>query len=190
MGELALWDAVVAHPIAALATVFLLDGLGLPLMPEVAALVAFTQDPSLPWGLGLLALIVAMEVAAATSLYALVDALGAPRPVRRLMAGYTTAMLVRDERLLLLNRVIPVLPMAGAFIRVNGWRPLRSFVFIGVGSLAKYGLVFLLSGLAYAYFTGPWALVASVCLGGLFLGVSWTLTVRRWLAARRMPTPA
>ncbi|MCA1811477.1 MAG: hypothetical protein LC623_05645 [Halobacteriales archaeon] len=185
MEELAVWQVVVAHPVAALALVFLLDGLGLPLMPEVAALLAFTQDPSLAWGATLLGLIVAMEVGAALILYTIVDTLGAPRLVRRLMAGYTTAMLVRDERLLLLNRVVPVLPVAGAFIAVNGWRPVRSFSFIALGSAAKYALVFVLSGLAYAYFSGPWAFVASLTLGGVFLAASWALSLRRWMVARR-----
>lgn len=180
-----MWQMVVAHPIAALGLVFLLDGLGLPLMPEVAALLAFTQHPTPGWGALLLGLIVAMEVGAALVLYTLVDTVGAPRFIRRAMAGYTTAMLVRDERLLLLNRVVPVLPFAGAFIAVNRWRPLRSLAFIAAGSAAKYSLVFLLSGLAYAYFAGPWALAASVGLGGLFLAVSWSLSLRRWIVARR-----
>ncbi|MEA3202612.1 MAG: hypothetical protein QOI63_278 [Thermoplasmata archaeon] len=187
--ELAVWQVVVAHPVAALALVFLLDGLGLPLMPEVAALLAFAHDPTLAWGATLLGLIVAMEVVAAVVLYTLVDTLGAPRLVRRLMAGYTTAMLVRDERLLLLNRVVPVLPIAGAFIAVNQWRPLRSFAFIALGSAAKYSLVFALSSLAFAYFSGPWALAASLSLGGLFLAASWTLSLRRWVAARRAAAP-
>ncbi|HEX2066573.1 MAG TPA: hypothetical protein VHI93_07155 [Candidatus Thermoplasmatota archaeon] len=187
MEELAIWRIAVAHPVAVLAVIFVLDGLGLPLMPEVAALLAFAQDPSLLWGALLLALIVAMEVAAALFLYAAVATLGTPRPVRRLMGGYTAAMLVRDERLLLLNRVVPVLPFAGAFIAVNGWRPLRSLAYIALGSAGKYALVFLLSGLAYAYFAGPWALAASVGLGALFLAVSWSLSLRRWMAARRAP---
>jgi hypothetical protein len=80
---------------------------------------------------------------------------------------------------------VPVLPFAGAFIAVNGWRPLRSLGFIALGSAAKYSLVFLLSGLAYAYFSGPWALAASLSLGSLFLAVSWSLSLRRWLVARR-----
>ncbi|HUR62264.1 MAG TPA: hypothetical protein VM286_07890 [Candidatus Thermoplasmatota archaeon] len=185
MEELAVWQVMVAHPVALLALVFLLDGLGLPLMPEVAALLAFAQHPTLAWGALLLAIIVAMEVGAALVLYGIVDTLGAPRFVRRLMAGYTTAMLLRDERLLLLNRVVPVLPVAGAFIAVNQWRPLRSFLFIAAGSLAKYALVFALSGLAYAYFKGPWAMVASLSLGGIFLAASWSLSLHRWIVARR-----
>lgn len=190
MEELAVWQVVVAHPVAALALVFLLDGLGLPLMPEVAALLAFTQNPSLAWGATLLGLVVAMEVAAALVLYSAVRAFGAPRLVRRLMAGYTTAMLVRDERLLLLNRIVPVLPVAGAFIAVNGWRPLLSLAYIALGSAVKYALVFLLSGLAYAYFSGPWALAASLTLGGVFLAASWGLSLRRWLVARRAAAAA
>jgi uncharacterized protein YjeT (DUF2065 family) len=190
MEELAVWQVVVAHPVAALALVFLLDGLGLPLMPEVAAIVAFALHPTLAWGALLLALIVAMEVGAAMVLHGLVDTFGAPRLLRRLMAGYTTGMLLRDERLLLLNRIVPVLPVAGAFIAVNQWRPVRSFLFIAAGSAAKYALVFLLSGLAYEYFHGPWAMVASLGLGGLFLATSWGITLRRWHVARRAATAA
>lgn len=172
------------YALSVVALVFLLDGLGLPLVPELAALAAFAKHPTLAWGLQILFIIVAMEVVAAVALYVLVDRLGVPLWLRRAMNGYAQGMLLHDERLLLLNRVIPVLPVAGAFIRVNEWRPRRSFAFIALGSLAKYGLVLAFSGAAFGYFTDRTAFLVSLGLAALFLAVSWTITIRRWALRR------
>ena len=183
--ESAVWSFVVAHPVAAISLVFLMDGLGVPLMPELAALFAFAQSPGLGWGALLVLVITLIEVAAAGILYGAVALFGVPGWLGRLMRGYAGNLLVRDERLLLLNRVVPVLPVAGAFVRVSGWRPARSFLFIAVGSVVKYGTLLSVSGLAYHYFSGPWPVVVSLSAAALFLAASSAWSLRRWLQARQ-----
>jgi hypothetical protein len=178
------WETVQAHPAAAVALVFLLDGLGVPLMPEVAVLIAYFLDPTTSWGLTLLALVVAMEVFASLLLYGIVRFVGLPRWLERLLAGYSRTLLVSDERLLLLNRVIPVLPMSGAFIHIRRWRPVRSFAYLAVGSFAKYGLLLLAAGTAFSYFESRTALTVGFSLAGAFLAVSWTVALRRWWLGR------
>ncbi|MCA1819039.1 MAG: hypothetical protein ABR562_01460 [Thermoplasmatota archaeon] len=184
MGPVLPWDLVQAHPAVAVALVFLLDGLGVPLMPEVAVLLAFNLRPTFGWGAWLLALVVVMEVSASLLLYGIVRYIGIPARLERLLAGYSKTLLVNDERLLLLNRVVPVLPMSGAFVHIRRWRLGRSFLFLGAGSLAKYGLLLMVAATAYAYFQSGTALAVGLSLAGLFLAVSWTVALRRWWAGR------
>jgi hypothetical protein len=182
------WDLVQAHPLAAIALVFILDGLGIPLLPEVAVLLAYAMNPGLAWGALLLGLIVVLEVLANFLLYAIMRWIGMPRLLARLLRGYSKSLLLADERLILLNRVIPVLPMGGAFIHLRGWPVGRSFAYVALGSFAKYGLLLLAWGTAYAYFQSGTALWVGLGLAGVFLAASWAVALRRWVASRR-PTP-
>lgn len=190
MADPFVWDlvqVVQAHPAVAVAVIFLLDGLGIPLMPEVGVLLAFALKPTLAWGLALLAIVVVMEVLASLLLYGIVRFIGLPRPVTRFLSGYSRTLLVNDERLLLLNRVIPVLPMSGAFIHIREWRILRSFAYLAIGSLVKYGLLLLAAGTAYRYFESGTALVVALLLAGAFLAASWAVSLRRWWLGRQQP---
>ena len=177
---------VQAHPAVAVALVFLLDGIGIPLMPEIAVLLAFSLHPTLGAGLGLLGIVVIMEVFASLLLYCMVRFIGMPSRIERLLAGYSKSLLLNDERLLLLNRVIPVLPMSGAFIHLRRWRLGRSFAFLALGSFAKYGLLLLVAGTARSYFQSGTALLVGFSLAGVFLAISWTVAIRRWWIERQL----
>ncbi len=185
MGQSALWILVQTHPLAAVAVVFVLDGLGVPLLPELAVLWAFLQNPSLEWAAALLGVAAAVEVTVAAALYYLTGALRLPNWLRRLMDGYSGSLLVNDEKLILLNRIVPVLPIVGAFIRVRGWHPGLALFYIGLGSVAKYGLLMLGSGFAMQYFESSVAMTVSLSLAGAFLAVSWGYSVRRFVVDRR-----
>jgi len=65
------------------------------------------------------------------------------------MAAYAADAARQDERLLLLNRFVPVLPAAGAFIFAAGWRPWRALGFVALGSVLKYGILLAASALAF-----------------------------------------
>lgn len=185
MGTSPLWVLVQAHPFAAVAVVFLLDGLGVPLLPELAVLGAFILEPSWERGAALLALAAIIEGAAAGFLHYLTGVLRLPRWLDRLMDGYSGSLLVNDERLILLNRIIPVLPAVGAFIRVRQWKPWKAILYVSLGSVAKYGIILLAAHAAYDYFDSSTALAVSLGLAGAFLAVSWGYSLHRFVAGRR-----
>ncbi len=174
-----------AHPLAAVAIVFLLDGLGVPLLPELAILGAFLQNPTLAWGAALVAIAAAVEVMTAGLLYYLTGMIRLPGWLRRLMDGYAGSLLVSDEKLVLVNRVVPVLPVVGAFIRVRGWRPGLAVFYVGLGSVAKYGALLLAATSAYKYFDSSTALAVSLSAAAAFLAASWGYSIRRMVMARR-----
>lgn len=172
-----------------LVVVFLLDGLGVPLMPEIAMLLAFGTDPTWEWGVTIVALAVALEVLATALVWGVLGVTGLPRRLQRVMDTYAGAMLVNDERLLLVNRFVPVLPVVGAFMRAREWRVGLSLFYVGLGSAIKYGLLVALAGAAYEYFSSAWALGVSLGLAGTFIAVSWGFAMRRWWVGRRDEAP-
>ena len=144
-----------AGTLIALFLVFVIDAAVIPALPELAVVLSFLYrapgtDP-LPWAVLLLGMAVVGEVAGNLILFLwvrrlVVDRGHLPRILERAMKGWTQLLLVRDERVILLNRVAPVVPFVGAFIAVVGWSLSRSFTFIVVGAAAKYSLLLLLVG--------------------------------------------
>lgn len=176
---------VQTHPLAAVAVVFVLDGLGIPLLPEVAVLLAFFQNQTWGFAIALLVIAALVEAFIAGILYVLTGLVGMPRWLNRLMDGYSGSLLVSDERLVLLNRLVPVLPVVGAFIRVRGWNPAKAIGYVALGSVAKYGILILGSKWALDYFHSDVAMVVSLGLAGAFVALSWGYALRKWVVGRR-----
>jgi len=61
-----------------------------------------------------------------------------PGIVQRAMRKWTSFLAVRDERLILLNRIAPAVPLTGAFIAVCGWDLRRSLGYVLIGGAVKY----------------------------------------------------
>ncbi len=54
------------------------------------------------------------------------------------MRKWTSFLAVRDERLILVNRIAPAVPLTGAFIAVCGWDLRRSLGYVLLGGAVKY----------------------------------------------------
>ena len=141
--------------LAAMFLIFLADAAVFPALPEVF-IVAFYFQLTLGSGWAplaasatLLALALAGDVCGNAGLFALVRSLRArghvPRRLERVMQRYVRALLVKDERVLLVNRIAPAVPLTGAFIAVCGWNPRRSLAYVFAGGLAKYALLLALA---------------------------------------------
>src|SRR5256886_15833376 len=94
------------------------------------------------------------------------------------MQRWTSYLIVRDERVILMNRVVPVVPMVGAFIATLGWDYRRSMAYVAVGGFAKYAVLLYIVfaiGVAYDLETARWitlllivAVVAGAFIASLF----------------------
>src|SRR6266540_441310 len=91
---------------------------------------------------------------------------------------WTALLLVRDERVILLNRLAPVVPFVGAFIATLRWDFRRSIAYVAVGALAKYAILLFVVfevGVAYDVGTARWitlgliVAVVALSLVGSFL---------------------
>jgi len=170
----------VGMPLA-LYLIFLADAAVFPALPEVW--IAFFL-PLYPlgwtpwsWALGLLAMAVAGEFSGNALLWWVVKRFFVskgrwPRFLEKGMRKWTQFLLVKDERIILVNRVAPVVPMVGAFIAVMGWNVPRSLAYVVVGAAAKYGLLLALLGTVLAAYdreTAQWITLGAILV---VIGVS------------------
>jgi membrane protein YqaA with SNARE-associated domain len=176
--------------LAALFLIFVVDAALFPALPEVAIVLAYSFVPMgldpIAWAALLLAMAVGGEIVGNSTLYlvvkrAVVQKGRMPRWIERLMTGWVNFLLVRDERLILLNRIAPVLPMVGAFIATLRWDVRRSLAYIAVGATAKYTALLVLTGLvgvAYDPATARWLAIGFV-LGIVAISGVAALVMRR-----------
>lgn len=145
----------------ALFAIFVVDAAIFPALPEVFVVLVYAYrpdsiDPFL-WSVALLGIAVAGEAVGNTALYwavrrALVDRGRMPRWIERGMRKWIQFLILPDERMILLNRVAPIVPFVGAFIATLRWSYRRSLAYIVVGGTAKYAaLLFLVAYIGVVY---------------------------------------
>lgn len=152
----------------ALFLIFAVDAAAFPALPEAWIVLTYSFRPAgldpVSWAGLLLAIAVAGDLVGTSFLYLAVRRLlvrgnRMPRPLERAMRRWTQFLLVKDERVILLNRVAPVVPFVGAFIATLDWDFRKAILFVFVGGLAKYAfllvLVFVI-GVAYDLSTARW----------------------------------
>jgi membrane protein YqaA with SNARE-associated domain len=141
--------------LVAMFLIFLLDAAIFPALPEVF-IVAFYFELTerfgwspLPAAVALLGLAVAGDLAGNAGLYRLVrffrDRGRIPPRLEAIMKKWTSLLLVSDERIVLVNRIAPAVPLTGAFIAVLRWDLRKALAYILVGGLVKYSLLLALA---------------------------------------------
>lgn len=151
----------------ALTVIILIDGTGFPTLPEVWMVFIFgAHSDSFAWGVLVVLVASFASLAGNFTLYSLVRLAKPPRWIKKAMTKYTDFLIVSDERLLLLNRLAPVVPYTGAFIAVCNWNLKRCALYLITGALAKSSAVVILCWLSYDNVRqelAPWiALIAVV----------------------------
>src|SRR6266849_6008138 len=114
-----------AGSLVILLVIFAIDAALFPALPEVWIVVTYTYRPepigTIAWAGLLLAMAVAGDILGTSLLYAavrrwVVQRGRMPHWLERSMKKWTSFLLVRDERVILMNRAVPVIPMVGVFI--------------------------------------------------------------------------
>jgi len=179
----------------ALLLIFAGDAALFPALPEAWIVVTYAYRPEvtdpLVWTALLLGTAVVGDVLGTTALYAvvrrvLVEGRRMPRWLERGMQRWTGFLLVRDERVILLNRLAPVVPFVGAFIATLRWNYRRSIAYVAVGGLAKYAVLLFVVfevGVAYDVATARWITL------GLVVAVVALSFVGSFLVRRRATAP-
>lgn len=189
--------------LAAMFLIFLVDAAIFPALPELFILLFYDQLvaswgwPSVATAAVLLTLALAGDVAGNAAVYAFVRRTRAGRRtprllrrwgawVERVMKRWISFLLVRDERVILMNRIAPAVPITGAFIAVCGWNLRRSLAYVAIGGAVKYVFLLLLFvGLGYALDPGT---ARGVSIAAVLALVAASLAAG-WLRRRRMVSP-
>lgn len=123
-----------------------IDATIFPALPELFATLTFLMDPTLTWGILVLATSCLAEITGNSLLYALVKRKSLPGFIQKAMKRWTEFIFVKDERIILINRIAPVVPFMGAFIATCEWDYRKSMLYLIIGGLAKYGALLALVG--------------------------------------------
>lgn len=132
----------LAFTLLGLFVILVIDAIIFPALPELFAVLAFLIDPSLEWGIVLLITVCIAEITGNTILYSLVKWKKLPNFVEKAIKKWTGFIIFNDERIILLNRVAPVLPFTGAFIATCKWDYKKSMLYLAIGGLLKYSALF------------------------------------------------
>ena len=118
------------------------DAMLVPTLPELFVLVLMLEFPgNIGWGVMLLVVVVAAELTGNFILFSVFKRVRLPKIFEKTMKKWVGFLALHDERIILVNRVAPILPFVGAFIAMMKWNPRRSFFYIFVGGTAKYAVL-------------------------------------------------
>ena len=159
---------------------FYIDSLIFPTLPEVFFILSFMYDPTLYWGMILLLVGAVAEFAGVTSLYLVVERIRVPERIRSVADKYSKFLILNDERMILVNRVAPVMPFTGAFISlIESWEIKRAWFYLILGYVLKYGAILLFANFFFAFFSGPQAEVLSIVMIIIVMAVSLFMAYRK-----------
>ncbi len=167
-----------AGMLIALVVLVLLDGAGVPTVPEMWLVLFFGAHPeAFSWGATIALVVSVAGLGGLMIQYSLVRLARLPKKVKRVMKKYTDFLILHDERLLLLNKAAPMIPYSGAFVAALGWNLRKSLTYSFVGALGKAFMIVSLTFLAYGGFAREIAGWVSIVLLGCVLGTSLLMSV-------------
>ncbi len=134
---------------------FYIDAIVFPTLPELFVVLFFiagygTMPDWALWSLFVVVIAVA-EVLGLTTLYVVVKRLRVPPKILKAIERYRRFLLLQDERMILLNRIAPILPFTGAFVALSGWSYKKSLFYLVLGGTLKYGLILAASNYFLIY---------------------------------------
>ena len=163
----------MAGVIAMVFVAFLIDATVFPFLPEIFIIIGFAYEPTPEFAVVLLLTAIVAECLGNTLLYCAVEKFGLPKRLKRIMNKYVSILIMNDERMMLLNRIAPMIPYSGAFISViESWKLSRALFYIVIGCILKYGLILSMSTFFYSYFTSDVAQYVMIGFVLLILAIS------------------
>ena len=163
----------MAGVIAMVFVAFLIDATVFPFLPEIFIIIGFAYEPTPEFTVVLLLTAIVAECLGNTLLYCAVEKFGLPKRLKRIMNKYVSILIMNDERMMLLNRIAPMIPYSGAFISViESWKLSRALFYIVIGCILKYGLILSMSTFFYSYFTSDVAQYVMIGFVLLILAIS------------------
>ena len=161
--------------------IFLLDALLVPTLPELFFILGFMagaeHNTPIVFGCELLLMAILAELVGILSLYYVVKHIRIPKKIEKLVDTYTKFLVMGDERLLLLNRIAPMIPFAGAFIAIAKWDLKKSIFYIVLGCVLKYGIIMLLSNMFLDFFSSDQAQLFMIIMIVVVIAVSMVLSI-------------
>jgi membrane protein DedA with SNARE-associated domain len=152
----------------AIIVIILIDGTAFPTLPEVWMVWIFGTHPSsFLWAVTLVVVASFASLAGNFTLFGLVRVIGLPNWIQKKMRQYTNFLLVHDERLLILNRIAPIIPYTGAFIAACNWNLRKCALYVLASALIKFTIIVLISWASFENLkqeVAPWVSLGFVAI--------------------------
>lgn len=163
-----------AGMIIALLLIFIVDATIFPALPELFAVIIFLSAPVLELGWAAVVIVIALigEVIGNTTLYLIAKKAKIPKRLEKIMKKYVNFLLVKDEKIILVNRIAPVIPFVGAFIAVCKWSYKKSITYMVSGGLAKYSFLLILVGAFNVMWTRELATNVTIVMVIIMIAIS------------------
>ncbi len=163
---------------------FYIDAIIFPTLPELITIIIFIAglQTTPAWFLGMMILITiaVAEFAGLTTLYLIVKKAKVPKMIHRVVCKYRDFLIVKDERIILLNRIAPVLPFIGAFVAILDWSYRKSVIYTLVSGVLKYGVILLLGSWFFEFLSeGVAAQVTLAMVVGILVASLVLSAIRR-----------
>jgi membrane protein DedA with SNARE-associated domain len=169
--------------LAAIFVLFYVDAIIFPTLPELFTVIIFIAGlkTTSAWVLGPLMLITiaAAEFAGLTTLYMITKKVKVPKMIRKVVCRYQDFLIVKDERIILVNRIAPVIPFLGAFVAILNWSFRKSVIYTLIGGTVKYGTILLLSGWFFEFLSEGTAEQVTLAMVVGILVASFALSIIR-----------
>jgi uncharacterized membrane protein YdjX (TVP38/TMEM64 family) len=119
------------------------------------------------------------EVLGLTLLWLIVKNLHIPKKVQDALNRYTKFLIFQDEKIILLNRLAPVLPFMGAFVAVCNWSYKRCLAYTLIGGMIKYGIILALGSIFFSYLESGVATTITIILVLVIIAISIIYSIMR-----------
>ena len=113
-----------------------------------------------------------------------------PRIIDKAVKGWADFLVVKGEKVVLVNRFAPAVPLIGVFIAVCGWNVRKSFLYIAVGSLVKYSALLAIVGFLNVTYDPRLAQWLTLVLVVIMVAISIIAAIIRKKKLRSGETPA
>jgi hypothetical protein len=170
----------LAGGLLALFLILYINSVAIPTLPEVFLVIIFTTGYGIdPLLLAILILIVATlsEAAGMLTLYSVAKRIRLPTRIDKIFNSYRNFLFVHDERMILVNRVAPLIWFLGMFVAFAHWDLRLSLKYQAIGGLVRYGVILALSGLFLTFTRQGTATLATLVIVLIALGASFLLAL-------------
>ncbi|HUL39352.1 MAG TPA: hypothetical protein VLU38_03585 [Methanomassiliicoccales archaeon] len=163
--------------------IFYIDAILFPTLPELFVIIIFLAGQEYVSGVVfailILITIAAAEVSGILTLYSVVIRVKLPKRMERAVRKYRDFLMVSDERMILVNRIAPILPFLGAFAAICKWSLRKTIIYTVIGGTIKYGLILAMAGYLFYYFEAGVARTVTLLMVVMIIGISFGLSYYR-----------
>jgi membrane protein YqaA with SNARE-associated domain len=158
---------------------FFIDSIVFPTLPELFTVIVFMVHPQAWFAGAILAIILLAEFLGFSTLYFIVTKIKVPRWIQNMITRYTCFLIVRDEKVVLVNRIAPVVPFIGAFAAVLKWNYKKCVLYTFAGGFLKYGAILAMSNLFFVYLSSGMAQTVTLILIIVIIAISFAVSFWR-----------